>query len=56
LETWVFIAICALAGFLVIACGFGKELSFAFIAVGVTTISFGSLIVVKRFRKWLEKI
>ena len=57
LESWVFIAIFALAGFLVIACGLNQEeLSFAFTVAGITTISFGSLIFVKKFKKWVESL
>jgi hypothetical protein len=57
LETWVFVTIFALAGFLVIACGFNQaELSLAFTVAGITTISFGSLIFVKKFKKWVESL
>jgi hypothetical protein len=56
LETWVFVSIFALAGFLVIACGIQQEMSFAFLLAGLTTISCGSLIFVKKVRKWLESI
>ena len=57
LETWVFVAILVLAGFLVITCGLKEaELSFAFIAVGITTASLSSLVLVRRFRKLLSRI
>jgi hypothetical protein len=56
LETWVFVAIFALAGFLVIACGYQQELSLAFTVFGLLTISLTSLVLIKRFREWLEKI
>jgi hypothetical protein len=56
LETWVFVAIFVLAGFLVIACGYQQEPSLAFTVFGLSTISFASLVISKRFREWLEKI
>jgi hypothetical protein len=57
LETWVFVAILVLAGFLVITCGLKEpELSFAFIAVEITTASLSSLVLVRRFRKLLSRI
>jgi hypothetical protein len=55
LETWVFIAIFALAGFLVIACGVNQEgLSFVHTVAGLVTISLGSLIFVGKFKRWVE--
>lgn len=57
LETWVFVAILVLAGFLVITCGFKEaELSLAFLAAGITTASFSSLVLMRRFRKYLSRI
>ena len=57
LENWVFIAIFALVGSLIIACGINKaELSLAFTIVGISTVSFGSLIFVKKIKKWVEKL
>ena len=57
LETWVFTVIFALAGILVIVCGLNQEgLSFAFTVAGVVTISFGSLIFLKKFKKFIERL
>jgi hypothetical protein len=56
LETWVFVAILFLAGFLTFACGIKQELSVAYTLAGITIISFNSLIFVKRFREWIQKI
>ena len=57
METWVFVAIFVLAGFLVITCGLKEsELSLAFIAAGTTTASVSSIVVFKKFRKWLERL
>jgi len=57
LETWVFVAILVLVGFLVITCGVKEaELSLAFIAAGITTACFSSLVLVLRFRKLLSRI
>lgn len=56
METWVFVAIFALAGFLVIAYGYQQELSLAFTVFGLSTISFTSLVLSERFREWLKKI
>jgi hypothetical protein len=56
-ETWVFIAIFVLAGFLVITCALQQaELSFALIVAGLITAGFSSFAVSKRFRKLIESI
>jgi hypothetical protein len=57
LETWVFGAILALIGFLVTACGLGKnELGISFMIAGLTSIIVGSLIFVAKFKQWIEKL
>jgi hypothetical protein len=57
LETWVFIAIFVLAGFLVITCGLQEsELSLVFVAAGTITTSFSSLVLVRKFKKFVERI
>jgi hypothetical protein len=57
LETWVFVAILVLTGFLVIICGLQKtELSLAFIVAGTVIASLSSIVVSKTFRKWLEHL
>ncbi len=57
LETWVFVAILVLVGFLVISCGLKEaEVSLAFIAAGITTASVSSLALLRRFRKLLSRI
>jgi hypothetical protein len=56
LENWVFVSLFTLAGFLVIACGLKQEINFTFIAIGLVTFSLSSLILVKRFKKWIEKV
>jgi hypothetical protein len=57
LEAMVFVAILVLSGFLVITCGLKEaELSLAFIAAVTITASFSSLVLVRRFRKLVERI
>jgi hypothetical protein len=57
LETWVFGAILAVVGFLVIVCGFGeKELDVSFIIAGAVSASVGSLFFVLKFREWIDKL
>jgi hypothetical protein len=57
LETWVFVAILVLSGFLVIACGVKEaEFNLPLLAVGTATASFSVLIVVKKFRQLLSRI
>jgi hypothetical protein len=56
LETWVFVAIFVLAGFLVITCGLQEaELSLALIAVGTIIASFSSIVLFKKIRKLLSR-
>ena len=57
LETWVFTVIFALAGILVIVCGLNQEgLSFAFTVAGVVTIGFGLADLLKKFKKFVERL
>jgi hypothetical protein len=57
METWVFVAIFVLSGFLVLTCGFKEaELSLVFIMAGITTSSFSALVFVKKFRQLLSRI
>jgi len=56
LENWVFVSLFTLAGFLVIACGLKQEINFTFIAVGLVTSSLSSLILVEKFKKWIQKL
>lgn len=57
LETWVFVAILVLVGFLVITCGLQEaELSLAFMVVGTTIAGFSSIVLVKKFRKLLSRL
>jgi predicted membrane channel-forming protein YqfA (hemolysin III family) len=57
LETWVFGAILAIVGFLVIACGLGEnELGVSFIIAGGVSASVGSLFFVLKFKEWIDKL
>jgi uncharacterized membrane protein HdeD (DUF308 family) len=57
LETWVFGAILALMGILVIACSFGKnELGISFLIPGLASTVAGSFIFIFKFKQWIEKL
>ena len=57
LETWVFGAILAIVGFLVLACGFGEnELGVSFIIAGAASASVGSFFFVLKFKEWVDKL
>jgi hypothetical protein len=57
LEIWVFVAIFALAGFLVILCGLNHaELNLVFVTTGLAIISLGSLALNKKIKEWLKNI
>jgi hypothetical protein len=57
LETWVFVAILVLSGFVLLSCGLKEaEISYSFIVAGAITASFSLLAFVKKFRKLLAQI
>jgi len=57
LETWIFGAILAAVGLLVIGCSLGhSELGFPFAATGVISSGAGSFIFVTRFRAWIKSL
>ena len=57
LETWVFGAILAIVGFLVIFCSAGESgLVIPFFVGGLASASVGSLIFVFSFKRWIENI
>jgi ABC-type enterobactin transport system permease subunit len=57
LETWVFGAILAIVGFLVIFCSVGENgLGVPFFMGGLASASAGSLIFVFNFKHWVENL
>ena len=57
LETWVFGAILAIVGFLVIFCSVGENgLGLPFFMGGLASAGSGSVIFVLKFRQWIENL
>ena len=57
METWVFGAILATVGLLVIGCSFGlNELGFTFASIGVISSGAGAYVFVTRFRTWIRSL
>jgi hypothetical protein len=57
LETWVFGAILAIVGFLVIFCSVGeKALGVSFFIAGLASAGSGSLIFIFKFKQWIENL